>query len=1275
MAKLDEWEQRLRPKMAAIDLIGELDLTTEEAQEIGSLIAALIRLSSPQGATRQLERRYPSAFVAYLVFHGGYSYDRGDFWGGVCVGAGLPNEGNLTMAWGQAFERICRKFGLTREFAGHRYVGAILGHGGIPTRSLPDFFEHMLQPSITKPELAMLSTADLIIEWLVSSAQYHVNKPILRFLEYGGKVAEDFVERCRRMAREYADEGELSSSAELGLSESLVDAYREWIEQPSHFRPIPHGGMRLKKPGIMLDPYGMGVYIMLPEQLMPLTQSLAEMWWEVDTGDQTQQIQVNARRVDMDLKTRAAYAVVQGPKLEYRVRLHRRRGQEATEADAEVLREWVFDGFDPTLPLLAFDPQTNLLMARPRRLPACDLWVLYPREVKLGADPAGQTLIVEKAQPLPWDWYTWQCHRLNLQGVNALKLSWDNETRSIPVVETPKGPAAELVGGARLDSLDDPVPLFVGEPPDLRVVTGDASLPEGRLERWRFELAHEWNADPERAIKCRLNDLEGLIRHANGVAELALSDSRLLGAAPTGQYRLRLQGPLGRSADLRVRIAPRLYLTGHEPLYLPDPDEGAPAVQILIETDPQSRVEFLQGEPEFRLEELASDDRTRCYQVTAPPGRTDAPLRLVRHVAAGRAAYLPLRIPIRRLRWLLILDPSQHTQPAWRNTPSAISLGELEQSDSPYLMLELPVPGDSQVATRLGFFDIEDELVAELEAPGPTGQGRLRRFDLRSVRDALRASRSPAIRAVLKVEGLTEHGDLSLTVLTIRRNITIERTTVTLRQQDGNQTLDIAWEPKIPLRWRWIHLWCQTRPWTEPLAIPIPDTARGSYSFQAPIDAAPAGHYLVEFTVRDPWLPATTPTRPSADAPNVSVVVIGSLEERLNELSSMHREGGDLFSCICESAFLWQALGQTAQAVTSLQECWRYRDTVSLRQMIVLAREFRNQPTGKAFRLMLYRTDQIARVIAAHRSGNLSESLVAEYLADLLPLAKLAPQAPEVLLDAPDMRIQLAAARYLIQHGNDAGVRAAFTWEASGKLSREGLDELLGLNLPLASEYIASQLSLEESIRLLWTSDRLDFQLAVATNLMHRDQAEGVLAIIRLYDRHAISSEKAVAALGANPRFTARTLSGQPPGGPASGMLASLLDAHPDAIPMIQAGVWIRCQLGWAQIDRLEMSNGRRLASLAPENVEEGVKITVIFDPGPDAFKALIDTAAKQITFQGVDRVWQCAKCNEFISVRADKIAGEHDRTAHEGRGPRSRPLKSPQPLTGPLEFWHKPPK
>lgn len=1275
MVSLEEWERRLRLDLSRVDLIGELDLEPDQVKAIGRLLAQGIRRYGHRSAAiEQVARNYPATFAAFMVFQGGQSYhsaSKGDFWPGICEELCLPYEPNTTLALGRTFESVCRRFGLPRNFSGHRYVGAILGHGGIPVRSLPDFFEHMLQPSVNKPDLAALSTPELIREWLTTSAQYHVDKPVLRFLEYGGKVAEDFVERCRQMARAWAEEGEAPAADELGLPATLVDAYQEWVTQSGLAQPATRSGLRLKKPIIVLDPWGLGVHVVLPEQQLPATQSLADSWWEVEANGTTEKIPVDARRVDMDLKTRLAQVPLSRPAALYRVRFYRR----AEHADVELLREWTYDGVTSAQPFLAFNPQTGGLMPQPKRLLAQPLWILCPPDGTLQSDPPASSLIREKLPSLPWDWHAWHGYRLDLQGVNALKLSSSLGQVTIPVVESQSAPAAQLVNADQLDLLDESVPFYVGTPPTLRIYIANGAMPEGRLARWRLELNHEWEADPKCNLKAHLNELGDLVVWRDGYIELPLSHPQLLGASPVGQYRIRVRGPLGSSSDLRFRIASRLYLTGHEEIYLPQSDKGAPIAQLLVETDSQSRIEFLQHEPEFSLKELVCDEQTRCYEVLVPPQRADAPLRLVRQVRDGGSTYIPLRIPIRRLRWQLILQPEQIAQPAWQSDPLTINLAELEQSLSPHLLLELPVAAGSDVTAQLRFIGTADELIAEMEAPRPSGPARLRRFDLRSVRDALRLSPSPAIQVELQVGGLPTHGPLTLTILTIRRSIAIDRVNVTLLKRNDNAYVEIAWEPEIPLRWRQARFWSLTRPWTEPITVPIPDAARSKYTFPVETDALPAGRYLIEFLVSDPWLPETVPTCPQPGAPSIKDVVIGSLEERLAELEAAHQRGENGFACACESAFIWKMLGRPDRAMESLDCCWRDRHSASLSQLLALAREFRDLPGGKAFALKLYTAEQIRKVLSDYRNGRVPEATLAEYLGGLPPLAKLAPHAVQALLEAPDDRLRLAAAAHLIEGGSAKAIEVAMAWEASGQLSRRDLDDLLSRNLSLSLNYLTTYVSPEELVRLLHTADEEDVRLALAIEMVKRQRVEGVLAIAQLYARRAISTDQALSALRPNLDFAVRCLHEQEPGKGAGRLLAALLDAHPEALPVVQPGVWIKCNLGWARIDYIEAADGQRISWFPTHEVPKDVRFAVTFHPYSEAIRAIIDTKRREVSFQQLATIYQCTKCYQYIASRYERIIGEHDRRAHGGVQPSFTLLRIPVPLVGRLEFRYKPPR
>ncbi len=1217
MATLDDWEQRLKPRMSQIELIGELGLTAEETAKLGRLIRTFLRARGPRRATAELQHRYPCTFVTYLVFQGVYGYEEGDYWSAVCEATGLPHVPNYTMEWGQTFEAVVEELGLSHEFAGHRYVGAILGHGGIPTGSLPDFFEHMLQPSVTKPEFAALATRELIEEWLTRSPRYFVDKPVLRFLEYGGQVAEDFVDRCRQMAQEVLDSGEIPMAAEIGLPDSVVACYQEWIEDPERFAPVRRTGPRLRRPRVILEPWGSGVQVWLPEQQPPVAQSHGEVWWEIQAGEETVELPVQLRRVDLDLKTESISVPLQRPARAYCVRLF---------VDGECLREWLYDGTDDTHPLWVFDAETGVLLPQRKRLPGRLLWVLYPADVELHAEPAGQSFVREQLPQLPWAWHDQQAYAVDLSGISALVLRMSQGVKRISVIEERAVQQPELVAcpepsrreGEQVDLQDELVlsaaevsmPLYVGEPPCLRIPLRRTHS----LTRWRLELRHEWEAEPPCNIKTTLDALSSALRwdvartaipstsserasvepledrlqqeaedRARQAVELPLAHPTLLGPSPLGQYRLRVRGPLGSGSEFRFRIVPKLVVMGHESLYLPDPRQGASTVQLLVETDTRSRLEPLQQDPDLHLREATMDAHGCCYQVDVPPGRTEAPLRLVYDLPHGRTVYIPLHVPVRRLRWMLVLGPTQLARREWRSRAIAVSLEELEQSESPYLLLEVPGAEDD-TPVQIRFLDVDGALLQEMEAPQPLRPSRFRHFDLRLVRDTLRQSPSPAIRAELAVQGLADHEMVALPVLTVRRGVYVEHVGVTPRWEGDQLLLEMAWHPDVPLKWRYVRFWPQSRPWCEPVGFSIPDDARSGHTIQIAAEALPAGEYLVEFTVRDPWIAESVPERPQPSAPNVASVIVGELEQRLRQINEAIAREGEHFSYICERVFLWHALGDDPHTEQGLQWCYDHIEDASVDQMMALAREFQDLPTAKAIQLKLVRAERVRHMLNAYREGVLSEAGWRIYLEQLrrrISLLLLSSQVCEVLLDVPDDRIRLGAAQRLITRGTPSGAEAALAWVEQGELSDAGALELLESNVALATQVL------------------LDRPLTAATA-----------------------------------RF-----------------LEALAKAHPGDVPVVivRPGYWIRCQAGWGRIERIETSDGEAVSYVHREELQQGYRLYVTLRPGGDADPILIDTTCGEVRFEHATRLYTCSKCNRFTSRDADLIYRPHEPTAHEG--------------------------
>lgn len=1042
---LEEWERLIKPQLANVQLIGELELTLDDTEQISRLIRSLIRSWGAERATTALISDYACTFVTYLVFQGVYGYERGDYWSSVCQATGLPHLPNNTRDWGYAFESIAERLGFRHDFPGHRYVGAILAHGGIPTTSLPDFFEHMLQPSIEKREMSALPTRELIGEWLTRSPHYFVDKPVLRFLEYGGQIAEEFVECCRDMARETATSGTVPLATDVELPISAVATYEEWLEAPEGFAPIPRTGPHFRKPLIRLNPWKEGVHVLLPEQKMPATQSAQEVTWMLSTDDESRKTPVRVRRTDPELKTEATTIPIQRPASEHRVRFL---------VDGDCKREWTFKGLgeNPDFPLLLFDADTGKCLARRDLLMSKPLWVLLPRQFEV--EP--KTAIRERLPQLPWDWSQWQAYELDLTDTPSLVLCSGDASVEIPVIASQQ---PSLVGGRRLFP-DSTPPLYVGELPSMRIPHHH----QHALSRWQVELRHEYEATPPRQLKTRLGSLAGICRRENGAILLPLHRPELLGPRPVGQYRLRVRGPLSTGEEFRFCVVPELQMIGHDELYLPDAQQGAPVVHLLVETDADSQLRSLRRDSTVELKDITTDGGGRCYEIVVPPDEIEAPVRLDHVSETSDTVSVPLQITIQRLRWALVLDP---ITPTWNHTPIITNLDELEQSSGPYLIVDCPAEDEWDVSVQVRFYNADSKPLQLLEAPRSRHRPRFHRVDLREVRETLRHSRSPVIQAILFIRGLPDRDIFELPVLRIRRNICIERVMAEAEWKDDKVVLYLAWQPAISLQARQIRLWPLSRPWESPTAISIPDDAHGEHVADVIDKNLVAGNYLAEFLVEDPWV---QPPKPPPDSTNVSTVVLGSIEQRLQELEGVTvLNGVDQFLYFFECALLRRHLDDEAGVREALSKC---RDQLSIAPLELVFRlidQFEDRPNAKAMLYGLFR--RASDVLEAYRSGELSEQRFNWYLDKLRGLIKrglpISAETSVTFLDLPDDHIRLAAAQGLIEHSNPAGVDAVVDWLEQGDLTETDALGLLGPNARSSAELLVDRPLNPTTIRLL----------------------------------------------------------------------------------------------------------------------------------------------------------------------------------------------------------------
>ena len=1067
---LKDWESWIVPQVRQVELLGEIPITAEECAQLGQSLRLRLKALGLAEAARVIRQRYPSAFAVYLVAQGIYGYRGGDYWGEVCQVTGLP-PGN-TWRWGRLFEDILADLGLPqfpdlREQGAQRYVSLILAHGGIPNYCLPDFFKNMLQPSVLRAQYADMSPAELIDEWQWrSSVQYFTDKPVLRFLAYGGRVAEDFVARCREMAWEYLDSGMVPDAEEVGLPERVVGAYRQWIAEQSadQVQRETVDRWRLRKPEVLVDPWGEGVLLDLPPQQVPVTMIQADIAWQVTAGEESHSVPVRVRKTGFDWKTIPESLCLSQPAALYEVSLR---------ADGQVKRTWRYPGVDAGRPLLVFDQASGALLPWKHTLPARCLWLLFPGQLDLQVE--GQAECLEELPRLPWGWAGFRGQCWNLKSATGLMMRENGQTVLSVTVrpdETTSHPS--LVGG-QLFSPGKPgvrPPVYVGQPPCIRVpLTGRRHVDE-ELARWRLTVRNKWLAVPEVQATTTLADLRSQFTISEKHVDLPLSLPSLLGEAPCGNFLVRLRGPLGRDAEFTLRIVPHLVICGHETLYLPDVQSGPQSATLLIETSPGDDLEC-QGEGgECHVQATEQRAAGWEYEIEAGPEVTEVEMTIVRSLPSGDAVRVPVFVPIRRLRWALAGEQTGPALRKWSGQAIKRPVDALLQAESPCLLVELPVNDAQAIQMALRLLDIDD---AELQRSDPQASRRgqrLWRFELSGFLDTIRASRSPVLRFELIVWNLPDQDQpLHLPVLSLTRTLVVKNVELIPHRAGDRAVFELRWHEEIPLRNRRVRFWPLWRPWDPVFEQDIPDSAEGALTCETSPEWLRSGKYRLEFLIADPWVSPTIPQRPPEKGmPSTVDIELISPDDQLQYLNARFQEEGRCFELCLERAAVYHDTGDPQVAQLDWQWCFEHLDEGTIPQILALVELVRaagDQATLRALQMKMFAPGRVECLLHAHRRGEISSKHFQAYLANL-PRFELLPKATcEQLLSVEDERVRLHALQQLIRRSVILGMDTLLRWVEAARLSDADAIEILSINPNFAVERLQVQSGRPAADRLL----------------------------------------------------------------------------------------------------------------------------------------------------------------------------------------------------------------
>jgi hypothetical protein len=1171
---IEHWENWLAPQVRQIELLGEISIRAEGCAELGKEIGLYLRAMGVGRALRAFQHDYPCAFAVFLVAQGIYGYQGGDYWSEVIEVTGLSKQHKSEM--GRAFESVLEDLGLPMFYdirrAGHRYVSPILAHGGIPNYCLPDFFRNMLQPSVRRVRYADMSAAELIDEWgLQSRARYFTDKPVMRFLVYGGPVAEDFVRRCREMAWEALESGIVPDAEEIGLPGRVVRAYRKWLAEQSveQMRRESADQWRLRKPSVLVDPWGEGLVLDLPPQQVPATQADARVSWQVTAGEKDHRVPVRVRRIGFDLKTEAESIALSQPAGLYEVSLL---------VNGKTRRSWRFQGVDDERPLLAFDLERFQLLSWQHSLPARrGLGLLFPFQHDLHVE--GDARLMEELPRMPWGWSSYRGQVWDLSRATKLRLSEDGEPGLIVALQRDISAQRPYLSGGRPFSpgrAHGRAPFYVGSPPRIHIpLPGRRSLDE-ELANWRLVVRNDWPAVPELVVKTTLADLRAKLEDVGeDTVALPLSLPALLGDAPLGNFIARLRGPLGRDAELQLRIVPYLTVHDHDTLYLPDSQGKSQPAILRVETLPEHGLECREEDGIHHLRVTERTPDKKVFGLQADPDTTRVELSLTHKLPCGDTVRVPFSLPVRRLRWALSGEQEGPVHREWTGQVIKCPVDVLLEMSSPFLLVRLPPAGGTEQCepkTRLTLrlLDVDDILLQSTDAASSRGSQHLYRFDLTAFRDTIKGSDSPALRFELDLRNLPDREDVcGLPLLSLARTLLVEDVVLEPRPTEDRVIFDLRWREAKPLRNRRVRLWPLWRPWDPVLERGIPDQADGEFSFEALPDEVRSGKYRVEFLVVDPWVARRRAEKPPQDAPGTVDVELISPERQLAYLNDRMDRQDRTFDLSLERGFVCRDAHQLEKAHEDWQWCFDHLDEGTLAQILALVelvQDAGDQVTQLALKLKMFAPQRVKEFLHAYDREEIPRDCFRRYLA----------------------------------------------------------------NLP------RSKLLAKDTCRLLLSVGHEATRMRAMEQLIRRKDASSIETLLHWVDAATLSDADAVALMACNPNFAVECLQAEIHNPTVTRLLDSLKRAV-TMEEIVRVGDWVHSKLGWGRVTKIKNPRtGTQVAWIAAEG--SPYLLDVVLHPDMSAELIVIDLASMSARFRGPGMVLTCSQCEQFSTQQMELL-------------------------------------
>ena len=509
----DSWQPRLR----GASLVAEADLRPEFTDQVAAVLGRLYgKLQDPRTEGESFLLRWQACLAAAMAGVAATRYEGGTYWPALWDVTGFAGTSQDQGIWGRAFNRAVDGLGMA-TFPGLplHFVGPILMHAGIPSYCLGDYFRLLLSRRRLDPGM----DAESFLAWATAPGRRlrlaELDVPARRFLTEGGDYALDVVDRCLDLLDRLADpDPDLDG---VRLPARIVKAAREeaaaqGLDKPTARRRETTVRRSPSRPRIGLDPYGVGVQVILPA-VGDAPDGIAT--WRVTADGDPVTVRSRAQWVGAAESAPETAHPLARPVRTVHVSLV---GWDHTSE---------LDVVQPSDPIMFFSEDGRRLPAQ-LPLPPDHLWILHPADRELITVGELRTMT---ETPVPFGWEGWHLQLASLEKVHSLSL----QGGPAHVVQGYARP--RLLLGGPLQGVTTPYgsPVYP-QPPQLWVPDAAESV-----IRWHIEIRAAAGGQP---LVSREIGQSGTVDIWDGVPRPIL-----------GAFDVTVRGPLGRGVRRTIFIA------------------------------------------------------------------------------------------------------------------------------------------------------------------------------------------------------------------------------------------------------------------------------------------------------------------------------------------------------------------------------------------------------------------------------------------------------------------------------------------------------------------------------------------------------------------------------------------------------------------------------------------------------------------------------------------------------------------------------------------------